>query len=181
MNKFQAMRDVVHRDKLVAKEQPDDVDLLLERRIRGPGGTLADAVVHGGREPLLDAAKVRRLVPNMLTNQWRALMPVEDEIIAEQLKTVEATLDRYKQTVLRFRSEVKNDIASIKSAASATEDTVNRIGKAYMGTARMLTTPEFERAIQNAERMATALKAIADLQSHSITFAVLDRKPSQAD
>jgi negative regulator of replication initiation len=112
----------------------------------------------------------------MLDEQWRKYMPTEAKMIEELTDDVRSALKLYEDTVVKFRSSVKNDIASAKSSAIAIAENVRRMGDVYHSTAAMLTTPEFEKAIANAERMATALKAISELNSHSITFAVLDKK-----
>lgn len=131
---------------------------------------------HTGRQGMHTPQSLGQVAPHFWTVQWRMAMAVSDEMIQEQIEALQGTLDRYHDLTHKFRGEVKNDISSVKAQAVATEETVNRIGKAYAATARLLTTPEFERALSNAERMAAALKAISDLNSHSITFAVLDTK-----
>jgi len=130
-----------------------------------------------GGEDLWDSRDIDAVLPYWLAEEWRNLMPVETKMIEEQTAEVGRVIDRYQVVVREFRATVKNDISSVKASAVATEETVNRIGKAYKETAAMLITPNFVRALENAERMAAALKAISELQSHSITFAVLDRKP----
>lgn len=103
-------------------------------------------------------------------------MPVEAQMLTELNEEVRAALASYEELVKAFRASVKNDIASAKASAVALEENVRRMGATYKNTAAMLTSQEFEHAIANAERMATALRAISELQSHSITFAVLDKK-----
>lgn len=103
-------------------------------------------------------------------------MAVEDTIIAEQTESIKQAVATYEELVKTFRGAVKNDISSVKASASAIENNLDRMRNVYLGTVAMLTSRDFVLAIENAERLATALKAISDLQSHSITFAVLDKK-----
>lgn len=82
----------------------------------------------------------------------------------------------YNKTLDQFRSTVKNDLASISASADRVQRENEKMRSAYEAAAGMLTSPEMEKAIANAERLATALQAISALQNHSITFAVLDKK-----
>lgn len=161
------------------REGLDEFSARMDSRCRSGRGLahMPGMVVKGrGGEDLYSMKKFREIQPYMLDEEWRKLMPVENEMIAEQTAEVGKVLERYQEVVKNFRATVKNDIAAVKASAVATEETVNRIGKVYRDTAAMLTTPEFKLAIENAERMAAALKSITELQSHSITFAVLDKK-----
>ena len=104
-------------------------------------------------------------------------MTTEAKMLTELTNEVRAALEQYSEVIKSFRGAVKNDIASAKASAIAVEENVKRMGAAYHSTAAMLTSQEFMLAIENAERMATALRSLSELQSHSITFAVLDKKP----
>jgi hypothetical protein len=164
--------------KLLDEDYRGDFDDLLDERCSSAYQLIGrpTPVYHDGREGLHRPGTIKSLAPQFWTAQWRMAMQVGEEMIQEQLKALDDTVSRYNALVTKFRGEVKNDVASVKAQAVATEDTVRRIGKAYAETTRMLTSPEFERALANAERMAAALKAVAELNSHSITFAVLDTK-----
>lgn len=82
----------------------------------------------------------------------------------------------YNKTVAGFRGTIKNDLASIASSAEKVQAEVGKMQRAYQAAVETLTSPSMASAIENAERLANALKAISELQSHSITFAVLDKK-----
>lgn len=142
----------------------------------GLHGVLHSPPRGGVREIEIQYQKIREIQPYVFTKQWGAFMEVQKEMVEERIRACDEALERYKQLVTKFRGEVKNDLSSVQAGARATEEAVQRMGKAYAATTSMLTTPEFTRALENAERMAVALKAISELQSHSITFAVLDRK-----
>lgn len=91
-------------------------------------------------------------------------------------KVISDAQSMYNKTVSEFRSAVKNDLASIGASANKVQNEAVKIQVAYQNTAKTLTTPDMEKAIANAERLAAALGAISSLSSHNITFAVLDRK-----
>jgi septal ring factor EnvC (AmiA/AmiB activator) len=78
----------------------------------------------------------------------------------------------YKQRLHEFRSEIKNDVASLEAAARRTTDSAVKISKAYAEVFAQLNGEEMQRAIENAERLARALDAVAHLQATKLTFAV---------
>lgn len=80
-------------------------------------------------------------------------------------------------TFANFLSEATNYVASIRASVDAVRMEGMRLDVACTNSIAMLTSSQMESAIKNAERLATALKAISELRSHSITFAVLDTKP----
>lgn len=84
----------------------------------------------------------------------------------------------YHKTIDAFRGRIKNDLVSIAASSDKIVAESSKMQRATQATVAMLVGPEMEKALQNAERLATALKAISELQSHSLTFAVLDRKPT---
>lgn len=105
-------------------------------------------------------------------------MPNVNEAYAKANVTIENAQAAYNKTLQTFRSAIKNDMASISASADKVKAESAKMHGAYTNAMTMLTSREMEAAIANAERLATALRAISELQSHSITFAVLDRKPA---
>ena len=91
-------------------------------------------------------------------------------------KMVEDAADIYNSAIGKFRSTIKNDLASISSSADRVTREHAKVSAAYQATAQMLISPDMAIAIDNAERLARALESIAALKSHSLTFAVLDKK-----
>lgn len=83
----------------------------------------------------------------------------------DAVKTLESTL-------VDFRNKIKNDITSIKAAAERVQDETLRMRKQYEAAAAALTSPEFVRAVENAERMARALEQISGLSQTKISLAV---------
>ena len=140
-------------------------------------GHIPGLIVKGrGGVDLFRADKLDKILPLMIEEQWKLFMPTEAKMLTELTAEIRKALEEYNVAFKDFRGAVKNDISSAKAAATAVEDAVRRMGMVYRATAAMLIEPEFVKGIENAERMATALRAISALQSHSITFAVLDKK-----
>lgn len=133
------------------------------------------AVKGRGGKDMIVVDVFRKYEPILLNDQWRHFMPTQVEMLTELTDEVRAALKQYEGVVTAFRGATKNDISSAKAAATAIEENLLRMKKVYTDTANMLGSVEFERAIENAERMASALKAISELKSNSITFAVLDK------
>lgn len=72
----------------------------------------------------------------------------------------------------KFRSKVGNDLTSIKAASQRVQTEAQAMTEKYVKARDMLTSPDFEKAILNAERMATALEAIGRLSETKLSFAV---------
>jgi len=89
---------------------------------------------------------------------------------------VKGSAERYVLAVQKFRSEIKNDVSSISASASKQVNEIEKIGKAIQNLKESMNSEQMKSAINNAERLAKALESISALQSHSITFAVLDKK-----
>jgi len=82
--------------------------------------------------------------------------------------------EAYEHRLEEFRSRVKNDITSLEAGARRTTDAVVKMNKAYADVFAQLNGPEMASAIANAERMAQAMRALSELQSHKLMFAVVD-------
>ncbi len=83
----------------------------------------------------------------------------------EALRSLKATLDK-------FKSSIGNDLTAIKAASARVQSETQQMKQAYQTAQAVLTNPEFERAIVNAERMAVALKAISELSQTKLSVAV---------
>lgn len=80
----------------------------------------------------------------------------------------------YQKALGGFRSQIRNDIASIAASAQKVVTEAGKMQAAYLATANTLTTPQITEAIANAERLATALKAISELSQTKVAFAVMN-------
>ena len=85
----------------------------------------------------------------------------------DALKGLKATLDKFKSTLA-------NDLTSIKASSTRVQNETTQMKQAYINAQAVLTTPDFERAIVNAERMAAALHAISQLQQTKVSVAVFN-------
>ena len=86
--------------------------------------------------------------------------------------SAQAAVDKLKATLVDFRGTVKNDLSSMKAASERVQNEVLQMQDKYRQAQDLLTTPEFMQAIHNAERMATALKAIQELTETKVSVAV---------
>lgn len=86
----------------------------------------------------------------------------------------------YKERLTAFRSEVKNDVASLEASARKTTEAVHRMTKAYGDVITQLNSLEMQQAVTNAERLAAALASLAQLQSQKLVFAVTDQTATEA-
>lgn len=100
-----------------------------------------------------------------------------EQAYKEAANKVGAAKEAYSKIVADFKGNIKNDLTSISASADRVLRENEKMRAAYAAAAGLLTSPEMEKAIANAERLAKALEAISALQSHSITFAVIDKKP----
>lgn len=83
----------------------------------------------------------------------------------DALQTLKATLDK-------FRGTIANDLTAIKAASTRVQTETLQMKQAYVAAQNILTGPEFERAIINAERMAAALQSIAAVSDTSLSVSV---------
>jgi hypothetical protein len=116
----------------------------------------------------------------ILNGGWA--IPLLEDIVDIQegldssLEKVSNVSIKYVSAVQKFRSEIKNDVSSIAASASKQVIEIDKLCKAISNLKESMTSEQMVTALNNAERLAKALEAISALQSHSITFAVLDKK-----
>lgn len=102
---------------------------------------------------------------------WR--YSVEQQVAAtECAERATAAVERLGAVVKGFRETVKNDTASMKAASDRVQSEVLQMAAKYKQAQDLLTSPDFERAIANAERMAAALEAISRLAETKLSVAV---------
>jgi len=103
---------------------------------------------------------------------WRLSM--EAEIAAsESRQRAQASIDSLRETVTKFSAEIKNDLSSMKAASQRVQTEAAQMRERYTQAQAILTSPEFERAIENAERMAVALKSLSELSATNLNVSVL--------
>jgi aspartyl/asparaginyl-tRNA synthetase len=90
------------------------------------------------------------------------------EVISESKKA-------YDNVLQSFRSAIKNDLASIGASADRVQKEAAKQMQAYRGVIDLMSSENMLLAIQNAERLASALKAISELEQHRITFSVMEK------
>ncbi len=112
------------------------------------------------------------VVENMVyLSQWKVSM--EASIAATESTTrAQASVDTLKKTLVDFRGSIKNDLSSMKAASERVQSEVLQMRDKYKQAQDMLTSPEFLKAIENAERMASALASIQALTETKVSVAV---------
>lgn len=104
-------------------------------------------------------------------SQWKVSM--ETSIAAtESTVRAQASVDNLKKTLVDFRGSIKNDLTSMKAASERVQNEVLQMRDKYKQAQDLLNSPEFIKAIENAERMATALQAIQTLTETKVSVAV---------
>ena len=98
---------------------------------------------------------------------------MEIEVVAtESADRANSALEKLDVTVKKFRERIKNDLSSMKASSDRVQSEVIQMGERYKDAQEILTNPTMEKAIANAERLATALKAISELSETKLSFAV---------
>jgi hypothetical protein len=90
----------------------------------------------------------------------------------EEASTLWATYEKKLET---FRSMVKNDVSSLEASARKTTDAVHKMNKAYGDAISQMTSEEMATAINNAERLAKAMEALAAVQSQKLTVQIMEK------
>lgn len=109
---------------------------------------------------------------------WNAHFKVWKEAKMTEIVSVEASeratqaLEKLEGKLKSFRSVLGNDLTSIKAASQRVNTEVAGMSAQYAAAQALLTSPEFDRAIANAERMATALEAISRLSDTSLNVSI---------
>ena len=101
-------------------------------------------------------------------------MDIEQHAV-EASGAAEEALKQLKSALDKFKSTLTNDLTSIKAAGTRIQNETLQMKQAYLSTQAVLTTPDFERAVMNAERMAIALKAISEISATNLNVTILDR------
>lgn len=91
------------------------------------------------------------------------------ERATEAVKKLDLTVDE-------FTKNLKNDLSSMKSASQRIQDETARMRERYLAAQQILTSPEFNKAIENAERMVAALSALSAMSAVGLSVSVLAEK-----
>ncbi len=106
-----------------------------------------------------------------LYSQWK--LGMEASIAAsESTQRAQSSVEKLKSCLVDFRGTIKNDLSSMKAASERVQNEVLQMRDRYKQAQDLLTSPEFVKAIENAERMATALESIQKLTETKISVAV---------
>ncbi len=119
---------------------------------------------------------IKNVVPFELL--WRSGMEIE-VVSTESADRANTALENLDTTVRKFRERIKNDLSSMKASSDRVQSEVSQMSEKYKAAQAILTSPEMERAITNAERLAVALKAVSELSETRLNFAVFGGEKCQ--
>lgn len=98
-----------------------------------------------------------------------------EQAYKDAAETISDARKAYDNVIQSFRSAIKNDMASISASADRVQKEAAKQMQAYRGVIELMSSENMLLAIQNAERLAYALKAISELEQHRITFSVMEK------
>ncbi len=126
------------------------------------------------RAPMISKRLVDLVVnqPLFQLNIARGIAMDVEQSAVETTGAANDALQVLKSTLDKFRSTIANDLTSIKAASSKVQAETLQMKQAYMAAQSILTSPEFDRAVSNAERLAAALESISRLSETRIKVAV---------
>ncbi len=105
---------------------------------------------------------------------------MEIEVVStESADRANTALENLDTTVRKFRERIKNDLSSMKASSDRVQSEVSQMSEKYKAAQAILTSPDMERAITNAERLAVALKAVSELSETRLNFAVFGGEKCQ--
>jgi hypothetical protein len=140
------------------------------RRVSGNPSHFQDDLIEVAKNPVV---KEFRITSGWASETEEAFMNVI-EVLGENYKAAELLWSSYEGKLRNFRSMVKNDIAALDASSKAAREAVGRIKEAHERVIATMTSEEMTKAIDNAERLASALERISGLKSHKLTLAVID-------
>jgi len=102
---------------------------------------------------------------------WKVSM--ETNIMADEAADRATTaVQKLKAITEAFRANTKNDISSMKAASERVQHEVTSMCDKYKQAMALLNSPEFSKAVEQAERMSTALQSISALSETKLSVAV---------
>jgi hypothetical protein len=153
---------------LIDKMEPPSLDLseaVSKSAIRS--GAYRDGIAWDAKE-FSKADPITRHYKLWKTSKMIELASVE---ATERAEEAMARMEKHLET---FRGRVGNDLTSMKAASQRVQTEVATMSEKYVAARDLLTSPDFERAIANAERMAAALKSISELSETKLSVAVFN-------
>lgn len=156
------------------------------RTLTGPvfHASNAQLKVFGGNQYASDPKFLKRPIDEWevrarwATGTEQAFMNIL-ETLEGQYDAARELWSKYDTKLKDFRAMVKNDISSLEASGRNAFVAVNKIREAHNKTIEIMTSAGMVQAIENAERLATALERIQALKSHKLTLAVLDASPKE--
>ena len=128
-------------------------------------------IIAGGLNFLMLDARQKHEAKTQNGKDFHTMSDVSEayDTANEAIKKASEAMDK---TLQKFRSTIKNDLASISSASDKVANEVQKINKSYLVAIETLTSEKFNQAILNAERLAKALELISQVQSSDISLSL---------
>lgn len=137
-------------------------------------GDIEDWIIAGGLKQALLFGD-RKRAKNINDDKETYKMSDVEQAYVDANATIEKARDAYNTVVKKFRSEISNDLKSIASSAEKTVKEYEKMRSSYVNAVNVLTSDDMEKAIINAERLATALKTIGEVKSAEVRFKLMDQ------
>lgn len=154
--------------KLVEKQTPKELafaasSVLQKARVSTP------ALREGGGFSSKEIAEGKPIFNHV--EMWSTSKMIE-LVSVEAAKLASDAIENLESVLKDFRSKIGNDLSSIKAASARVQDEVLRMNAKYTEAVKVLSSPEFERAVQNAERMAMALESLGKVSSSKLNIDI---------
>jgi DNA repair exonuclease SbcCD ATPase subunit len=165
----------------VSKEYAADGLLMMEGPIaHACVSTFSAMFLRGGANREGAAVRLDDADRWIVANHWATQTENAFMNIIEALKgnydAAASLWESYKERLKSFRSDVKNDVTSLEASARKTTEATQRMLKAYSDVITLMNSEQMAAAVENAERLAKAMDALAGLQAHRFTLVVDDEK-----
>jgi hypothetical protein len=150
-------------------------------RITGWDGWMAAAKIQspGCNEPMIRREVInnpKAVAANLCFHAAEVALVMEDAFEAT-IEKAEDAHERLKDVLSAFRSQAKNEMASVSALGDRVRSEVTKITRAAESAAALFGTKEVVTAVEMAERLAAALEQIERLKSTRMLFAIVDQKP----
>jgi len=109
--------------------------------------------------------------PATFSKAWKVSM--ETNVLADEAADrASASVTKLREICDAFRANTRNDLSSMKAASERVQNEVLHMSEKYKNAMSLLNSPEFSKAVEQAERMAKALESISALSETKLSVAV---------
>ena len=108
-------------------------------------------------------------------------MATTQEQLDEAAQEVEAAYTRFATVRDKMKGSLKNDTVAASAAAAKIRAEMEKIADSVRASMDVLLSDDMVRAVEQAERLATALRAISELRTTKLSLALFDTSPAQSE